>query len=612
MHRLIIPGIITLFLLTPHSLRAQQNYIAKVGNKEISKTEFRSRFELSPRILGDESENSDSLKLDFLYSLIAEKLWAQEASEKGMANSENFKFYFTPIEKALVRDAVFKTEISDKVHITQEDISRATSEYLKVLQIKALASADSSKIENLYLLLKSAGSIDSLLQIRPDISNLVSVSEIRFGDLKDEDIENRIYKLELHEFTKPVSEGNTWFIFELENVEPNTAAATDNKLQDEVKNIIRNRKIRNLYEDFYKKYFGSFNIRADEQLFLKMSETFYNVITSDMQSVRKDSVSKTYYLSEKDINRVKEILGPGFLNKNLFNTQYGPVKVYAFLSDLTIVDVKFDFIDKSSISKVLANELKRFMQQETIYRLGVKMGIGNSVYVKSQMDSWKDNLLAQLYKNSFNQQINITDAEIENYYNNDLPDSLKLTGIEVETITAPDLDRIKEILNLIDKGKSFEEIAADFTEEDGIRTDTLSDYNQPESFGKYSEIISGLKTGEIYGPVKTSRGYSLVKMTGDRDIPDSTKKEIANIKESIKRNLFNQKLNSLLTDKIIGLANKYGVVINDTFLYTEKYSDLNLFVHKYLGFGGRIAAVPFTTPFYKWYYRWKSNSEINP
>jgi peptidyl-prolyl cis-trans isomerase C len=612
MHRLIIPVIITLFLLTSHSLRAQQNYIAKAGNKEITKTEFRNRYELSPRILGDDTENEDSLKLDFLYSLIAEKLWALEASDKGMANSEEFRFYFTPVEKALIRDAVFKTEISDKVDVTQAEISRGTSEYLKILQIKALASGDSSKIENLYTLLKSVGSIDSLQSIRPDISKLVSTSEIRFGELKNEEIENRLYKLKLNEFTKPVKNGNIWFIFELENILPNTSAVSENKLQEDVKNIIRNRKIRDLYEDFYKKYFGSFNLRADEHLFVKISATFYNVISSDLQSLKQDSVSEAYYLSEKDINKVKELLGSAFLNKNLFDTPYGQVKVYDFLSDLTIVDVKFDTIDRSAVSMVLANELKRFMQQETIYRLGVKMGLANSEYVKSQMDAWKDNILAQLYKNSFNQQINVNDAEVENYYNNDLPDSLKLTGLEVETITAPDLDHIKEILNLIDKGKSFEDIAAGFAAEDDIKTDTLSDYNQPESFGEYSEIISGLKTGEIYGPVKTGRGYSLVKMIGGSDIPDSTKKEMADIKKSIQQKLFNQKLNSLLTDKTIGLANKYGVVVNDAFLYTEKYSDLNMFVHKYLGFGGRIAAVPFTAPFYKWYYRWKTNSGINP
>lgn len=612
MHRLIIPVLFVLILLTPDSLIAQTDIVARAGNNEISKTEFRNRYELSPRILGDDSENKDSLKLDFLYSLIAEKLWAEEALNTGLANSDNFKFYYTPIKKALIRDAVFKNEIADKVNITQKEISRGRTKYLKILHIKSLASEDSTQITGLYNLLQSVGSIDSLLSVKPDVSKLVANTEIKFGKLNDEEIENRLYTLKLNEFTGPVRNGNNWFIFELNDIKPDIAAASEDKLQDEVKNILRNRKIRNLYEDFYKKYFGSFNIRADEKLFIKIAETFYNVITSDISLNKEEGAPENYYLSEKDINQVKEILGQTFLNEDLFATRYGQVKVYDFLSDLTIVDVKFDKIDKSAVSKVLSNELKRFMQQETVYRLGIKMGIGNSEYVKSQLESWKENVLAQLYKNSFNNQIMISDAEVENYYNNDLPDSLKLADPEVERITSSNLDQIKEMLNLIDKGKSFEEIATGFSDSDAVRIDTLSDYSKPESLGEYSKIISGLRTGEIYGPVKTVEGYSLVKIIENRNISDSTKKETSNIKGSIKQRLFNEKLNSILTEKTIALANKYGVVINNTFLYSEKYSDLNIFVHKYLGFGGRIAAVPFTTPFYEWYYRWKSNSVINP
>jgi hypothetical protein len=71
-------------------------------------------------------------------------------------------------------------------------------------------------------------------------------------------------------------------------------------------------------------------------------------------------------------------------------------------------------------------------------------------------------------------------------------------------------------------------------------------------------------------------------------------------------------LNKLIEDKAIELANKYQITINKDYLYSEKYSNINLFVHKYLGFGGRIAAVPYTTPFFNWYYKWKNNSGLNP
>ena len=379
-----------------------------------------------------------------------------------------------------------------------------------------------------------------------------------------------------------------------------------------MKNIIRNRRIRNRYDEFYKKYFGGFTLNADENLFIRIADTFYDVISSSQRSIRGTNAENEYYLSENDILKTRNILGKDILQKNFFNTRFGKVKVYDFISDLTIVDVKFNSTDKNSVRKVLANELKRFMQQETVYLLGIKMGLQHSEKVRSELAPWKDNLLAQLYKNSFNKDIIITDAEVENYYNKKISDSLEIKGLNIETISSSDLDQMKVILDSVNKGESFQKIASVLKNENEIKTDTISDYDNLKIFGKASDIIAGLDAGDIYGPVSTANGYTLVKVITKSNIPDSTHEEILREKDNIQRKLFNKRLNAMLQDSTIRLANKYGVSINNNFLYSESYSDVNLFVHKYLGFGGRMAAVPFTTPFYEWYYIWKSNSGQNP
>jgi hypothetical protein len=133
-----------------------------------------------------------------------------------------------------------------------------------------------------------------------------------------------------------------------------------------------------------------------------------------------------------------------------------------------------------------------------------------------------------------------------------------------------------------------------------------------KDFGAAIDIISELNVGDIYGPIETARGYSIIKVIEPEQISDSVKKEIQNVQEKIYNKLYVEKLNELLEEKTIQLANKYGIKLSEDFINSEHYSDVNLFVHRYMGFGGRIAAVPFTTPFYKWYYRWKNNSKINP
>ncbi len=611
MRRFNIAGILSLIIILTRIITAQPDFIARIGSNELTNKEFTNRFELSPRILGDESDNPDSLKLDFLYSLIAEKLWSVEARNEGLENSDDFKFYYTPVEKALIRDQVFQNEITDKVKTTENDISGGMNKYIKILMLDVLASRDSSMIANLYSQLKKAGSIDSLKKLIPDMSPLISAEEIKFGDLRDEVLEDQLYKLRINEFTEPVRNGHNWFIFGLKSIKTNLPETSQDKFRDEVIKIIKNRRIRNLYDEFYKKYFGGYSIKADEKIFIRISDVFYEVITSELRSDDKSGIPDEYYLSENDIKKVKEMLGPDFLQKIFFNSGYGPVKVYDFLSDLTIVDVKFDTLDHSTVNKVLSNELKRFMQQETVYRLGIEMGVQYSDKLKSRIGPWKDNILAQLYKNKFNKQVKVADPEIEQYYIYSLTDSAKLNSLFVQKITVPDLDQVREILDLIDKGKSFEEITEGFKPEQEIKLDTVPDFDM-KSLGESADIIAQLSSGEIYGPVKTADGYSIVRVIEKNNIPDSTRMKINDIKDNIRTRLFIDKLNNLLEDKTIELASKYGIIINRNFLQAENFSDVNMFVHQYLGFGGRIAAVPYTTPFYKWYHKWKSESGITP
>lgn len=612
MSRFNFAVILSLFFILAQQIKAQADYVAKVGNNEITKTDFRNRFELSPRVLDNKSDNQDSIKLDFLYSLIAEKLWATEARNENLENSDGFKFYYTPVEKSLIRDQVFQNEIADKVKITDNEISNGMKKYVRTLELHILASGDSSLISNLYSQLRKAGSMDSLIEMIPDLSRTISTKEIKFGDLSNERIENEINKLQINEFTEPIRNGDNWFIFELKSVKPNLPDISQNKLKDKVKNIIKNRRVRNLYEVFYKKYFGGYSIKAREDLFSKLSATFYNVITGELKLHDDSNNSDEYYLSENDIIKVKNILGSDFLQKILFETRYGPVTVYDFLSDLTIVDVKFYTLNRDGVNKVLSNELKRFMQQETVYQFGIKMGIQNSDKLKSRLRDWKANILAQLYKNRFNNQIKINQSEIEHYYYSSVSDSVKINNLNIQTLTVTDLDKVQEILNLIETGKSFNQIENEVNSGHGIKLDTITQIYKLKSFGKASDIIMELKTGEIYGPVKTDSGYTLVQVIEKSNIPDSARAEIDDVKDNIRRRIFMDKLNDLLESRTIELANKYGVIINKNFLQSENYSEVNLFVHQYLGFGGRIAAVPFTTPFYKWYSKWKSESGINP
>ena len=602
--------VIISFVISSNHILAQLDVIAKIGNTELTENEFRLRYELSPRIQTNNSDNTDSLKLKFLYSLIAEKLWATEAMDKGLMNSDNFKFYYSPIEKIYVRDELFRIEVKDKVKITDDEIAEGLRKYVKILQVRTLSSNDSSEISELYSQLKYVGSIDSLLKMNPDIKAKSSLIEIKFGELTNETIEDNIYQLSKNEFTVPIQNDNNWFIFELTGIKPNIPQVSQAKFEKDVEEIIRNRMTRNLYDDFYKKYFGGYTLKANEEIFLKLSEQFFKVVKSNAD-FNETKIHK-FFLTENDILKVKELVGSDFLDQELFNTKYGPVKVYEFLSDLTIVDVSFEKLTQTSINKVLSNELKRFMQQETIYRIGRASGLESSSEVEFYLKMWRDNLLAQMLKNSFNSQVDVKENEIIQYYNKEFTDSSIYPQLNLNLISTQSLERMDEILNLLDSGKTFEQILNNLDSNENIYSENISDYSELKEYGMEMDMMTKLDAGDILGPIKSSRGYTIIKVNEPPEISDSLILELNKSRDNISQRLYYEKLNNLLEDKTIELANKYDIQINEYFNYSENYSNLNLFVHRYMGFGGRIAAVPFTTPDYKWYYRWKAQSDITP
>jgi len=127
-----------------------QSVVAQIGKDKITAEEFKLRFELSPYIPSNKNIDPDSLKYDFLYSLIAEKLLANEAELLGIAKTERFQFFFKPLEELFVRDALFKKEIDNKVKLTADDINSGITKSQVKLKTQMISSNDSLQIYNFF------------------------------------------------------------------------------------------------------------------------------------------------------------------------------------------------------------------------------------------------------------------------------------------------------------------------------------------------------------------------------------------------------------------------------------------------------------------------------
>ena len=84
------------------------------------------------------------------------------------------------------------------------------------------------------------------------------------------------------------------------------------------------------------------------------------------------------------------------------------------------------------------------------------------------------------------------------------------------------------------------------------------------------------------------------------------------VKDKIKTELKYQKFSKVIIDKTIELANKYSVEINQELLESLEVTNTTTVFYHYLGFGGRLLAVPMTIPNYNWVEPWLEQEILVP
>ena len=134
--------ILILVLLNSPSIFAQEQVVANVGNVKITSKEFKIRYEFTPKVKSD----FDSSRVNFLYSLIAEKLWALEAQSLSMDTSQYVRNSVRDIERKLVRDKLYKIEIENKINISDKEIVEAIPWIKEKRTMRFLFSKDKNEI----------------------------------------------------------------------------------------------------------------------------------------------------------------------------------------------------------------------------------------------------------------------------------------------------------------------------------------------------------------------------------------------------------------------------------------------------------------------------------
>jgi len=216
--RAVFSLLLVLLIFIP-SIKSQsflEKPLAKIGNLSITKDEFLQRYEFTPLFGKNRKGMRESLKLEFLYSLVAEKLWALEAENQKLDTMEVMKFAGEEYEKMFVRDVLFRKEIKSKIKVTEKEIIEGFIKKNTTLSVNYLISEDKVEIYKLYNLLEQGIPFDTILVYSPEKAEQKKPIEVVYGQM-ELSIEDSLYNLKVDQYTQPIFTPDGWYIFKLSN-----------------------------------------------------------------------------------------------------------------------------------------------------------------------------------------------------------------------------------------------------------------------------------------------------------------------------------------------------------------------------------------------------------
>lgn len=176
-----------------------------------------------------------------------------------------------------------------------------------------------------------------------------------------------------------------------------------------------------------------------------------------------------------------------------------------------------------------------------------------------QMERAKKEILTQVTIGKLLSQVEVTEEEIGNYYNNNKDMFMTEETVSAKHILVDTLNKADEVLKNIKEGMTFEEAAEKYSV-----CPSKSSGGNLGSFGKgrmvpeFEKAAFSLEVGVISEPVKTQFGYHIIKVEEKNSasiIP------LDEIKNDIKVQLLQQNQKKRYVEFTSELRNKYSVEI---------------------------------------------------
>jgi len=482
--------------------------VAKVGKYKITASQFKEAFIARYRTEQNAEQQSFKDRMDFLNSMIDQKLILADAYNKGLdKKQEILEAKKAAQERVAVQQILYEREIVDKIISEAEikDYYNHTGEELKARHIlvrienasdTASVKAAEEKADSIYQAIVSGSDFAELAkQFSDDKSNSGSGGDLgyfQWGRMVDE-FQQAAFKMKVGELSKPVRTVYGFHIIELLD-----RRAVERKNYEEekagIKENLRRLKMQQLREEA-NKYIEELKTAKGLKVYMDSLNVVFSKITvpTDPQNISLFS-----NFTEAERNMVVAEWGKGRVTVADLDEKIGGRGAGAFTSAEDFKQV----IDGIVVPEMLTDRAK----ERKLY--------DDPQALKAATEAMEAQMLREARKVEIDDKINFDDASLQKYYNEHLDKYMSEPQVTICEIFMEDRALAEKLLKQGQSGANFKKLAKKHTTRANAKaTEGILGPFGKNRYGRIGREAFRLEKGEFCKtPIRMGNKYSIFRV----------------------------------------------------------------------------------------------------
>lgn len=521
--------------------QGDEQIAATVGNHKISLAEFKQRY--FNFITSSSTKDNLQLRESILNNMINEILLSEYDSNEKLFADDNYKKVQQWNRKKVILGYLKDLEVYSKISVTDYELRESFLRVNETLSARHLYAATESEANELYELVKSGVSFESLAKTVFTDSALKNnggyIGYFTWGDM-DPAFEDAAYSLQVNEISEPVKTAQGYSIIKLES-RTQRPLLTEYEFQNKkahLEKVLRLRKKAAAEKDYI---FSLFN-----RSLLSFNEAGLNQL-------------------------VKNIFGSENIEAGLANSKQ---ECYTYNSRsytvgetehklLSLPDEQLDRI--TSIEKLKA-VIEGLMINDILYSIALDRGYDAAEPVLGMLEGYRKNTFIEFKMNEIITNSVFPDSILMYYYRKNIHLYSKERELNLQEIIVHNRSLADSLFNQIKKGEDFGKLAKQYSQRKwSAENDGIIGFSPISKYGNYKDLFWKSETGELLGPIQIENMYGIFRIAGKKD---SEPIDFEIVRNDVIKGAQSEARIELVKKHIDRIKESVNVIINSDLLYS--------------------------------------------